>query len=69
MHHCPSISQIQVHVPDVKAEDCAAEVQGRVEEYLGSALDSAHLEGVAYVRNVAPNKEMMRASFRYRVFP
>jgi len=47
-----------------KAEDCVAEVQERVEEYLGSSLDSAHLEGVAYVRNVAPNKEMMRASFK-----
>ena len=52
------------NIGNPKAEDCVAEVKGRVEEYLGSVLDSTHLEGVAFVRNVAPNKEMMRASFR-----
>ena len=58
----PALHSINLGYP--KAEDCVAEVQERVEAYLGSSLDSAHLEGVAYVRNVAPNKEMMRASFK-----
>lgn len=46
-----------------KAEDKAKHIQARCELYLGAKLDSDHLEGVSFVRNVAPNKDMMRASF------
>jgi hypothetical protein len=30
---------------------------------LGAKLDANHLDGAFFVRNVAPNKDMMRASF------
>ena len=46
-----------------KAENKAADIQERCEKYLGQRLDSVHLEEVAFVRNVAPNKDMLRASF------
>ena len=46
-----------------KAENKAADIQERCEKYLGHKLDSVHLEEVSFVRNVAPNKDMLRASF------
>jgi tRNA (guanine37-N1)-methyltransferase len=46
-----------------KAEDKAKHIRERCEKYLGVNLDEQHLEEVAFVRNVAPNKDMMRASF------
>ena len=46
-----------------KAENKQVDIQERCEKYLGQKLDSGHLEEVAFVRNVAPNKDMLRASF------
>lgn len=47
-----------------KADDKKKHIKERCEKYLGINLDEEHLEGVSFVRNVAPNKDMMRASFR-----
>ena len=46
-----------------KAENKTTDIQERCEKYLGQKLDPSHLEEVAFVRNVAPNKDMLRASF------
>ena len=46
-----------------KAENKQVDIQERCEKYLGQKLDFGHLEEVAFVRNVAPNKDMLRASF------
>jgi len=46
-----------------KSESPEKDIKERCEEYLGAELDSDHLDVVAFVRNVAPNKDMMRASF------
>eukprot|EP00092_Neocalanus_flemingeri_P024684 GFUD01026773.1.p1 GENE.GFUD01026773.1~~GFUD01026773.1.p1 ORF type:complete len:466 (+),score=96.74 GFUD01026773.1:45-1442(+) len=46
-----------------KSETPDQDIKERCEEYIGDKLDSDHLEGVFFVRNVAPNKDMMRASF------
>jgi len=46
-----------------KSETPETDIKERCEQYLGSKLDGEHLEGVVFVRNVAPNKDMMRASF------
>ncbi|XP_023347378.1 tRNA (guanine(37)-N1)-methyltransferase [Eurytemora carolleeae] len=47
-----------------KAEDTVLDVRTRVEDNLGCSLDPDHLVEVAFVRNVAPNKDMLRCSFR-----
>jgi len=60
----PSSLLPKVHVYGFsKAENKAADIQERCEKYLGDKLDSVHLEEVSFVRNVAPNKDMLRASF------
>jgi len=46
-----------------KSEEPEADVKEKCEHFLGANLDAQHLEGIYFVRNVAPNKEMMRASF------
>eukprot|EP00090_Calanus_glacialis_P009365 TRINITY_DN17738_c0_g1_i1.p1 TRINITY_DN17738_c0_g1~~TRINITY_DN17738_c0_g1_i1.p1 ORF type:complete len:467 (-),score=147.94 TRINITY_DN17738_c0_g1_i1:43-1443(-) len=46
-----------------KSETPESDIQDRCEQYLGAKLDEDHLDGVFFVRNVAPNKDMMRASF------
>lgn len=46
-----------------KSEEPIKDIKSQCEHYLGAALDANHLEAVHFVRNVAPNKEMMRASF------
>jgi len=46
-----------------KSEEPKADVKEKCENFLGGKLDAHHLDGVYFVRNVAPNKEMMRASF------
>lgn len=46
-----------------KSETPEIDIQERCEKYLGAKLDANHLDGVFFVRNVAPNKDMMRASF------
>jgi len=54
----------RVHVYGFSSkEDTVRDIQARVEHYLGAPLDEEHLEEVAFVRNVAPNKDMLRASF------
>ena len=67
---CPDLKEAsssllpKVHVYGFsKAENKAADIQARCERYLGEKLDSVHLEEVSFVRNVAPNKDMLRASF------
>ena len=45
-----------------KAEEPHKEVLQRVEEYLGVTVDNVHLKEIAFVRSVAPNKDMYRAS-------
>ena len=47
-----------------KAEDPHKDVLQRVEEYLGITLDTVHLKEIAFVRSVAPNKDMYRASVK-----
>jgi len=52
-----------VHVYSFSKSDTPEEdVRTRCEHHLGQQLGH-HLQGVSFVRNVAPNKEMMRASF------
>jgi len=46
-----------------KEEDQKQDIKERCEKYLGCPLDENHLEDVFFVRNVAPKKDMMRASF------
>lgn len=46
-----------------KSETPEIDIQERCEHFLGAKLDAKHLDGVYFVRNVAPNKDMMRASF------
>jgi len=46
-----------------KSEEPIKDIKAQCEHYLGTELDTDHLEAVHFVRNVAPNKEMMRASF------
>lgn len=46
-----------------KADDKKKHIKERCEKFLGIHLDENHLEGVTFVRNVAPNKDMLRASF------
>ncbi|EDV96340.1 GH16197 [Drosophila grimshawi] len=54
-----------VHVYSfAKGEDTKTLVQQLVERNLGASLDDALLEGISFVRNVAPNKDMYRVSFR-----
>jgi len=51
-----------VHVYSFSKSDTPQEdVKNMCEQHLGQELGD-HLQGVSYVRNVAPNKEMMRAS-------
>ena len=38
-------------------------IQDSCEQYLGAKLDEDQLDGVFFVRNVAPSKKLMRASF------
>jgi len=45
------------------AEDFRADVLCRVEANLGASLPANHLTEIAFVRNVAPQKNMIRASF------
>lgn len=53
-----------VHVYSfAKGEDTKSLVLSIVEEHLGMKLDD-NLEGIYFVRNVAPNKDMYRVSFR-----
>ncbi|KAM8710076.1 hypothetical protein ACLKA7_016812 [Drosophila subpalustris] len=54
----------QVHVYSfAKGEDTKTLVRQLVESNLGAALDT-ELQGISFVRNVAPNKDMYRVSFR-----
>jgi len=46
-----------------KSEEPEKDIKEQCEKYLGAMLDTTHLEAVHFVRNVAPNKDMMRASF------
>ncbi|XP_034481108.1 tRNA (guanine(37)-N1)-methyltransferase [Drosophila innubila] len=53
----------QVHVYSfAKGEDTKKLVRQLVESNLGASLD-AELQGISFVRNVAPNKDMYRVSF------
>ncbi|XP_060660941.1 tRNA (guanine(37)-N1)-methyltransferase [Drosophila nasuta] len=54
----------QVHVYSfAKGEDTKTLVRQLVESNLGSVLES-ELKGISFVRNVAPNKDMYRVSFK-----
>jgi len=54
----------QVHVYGfTKSEKPESDIQQQCELNLGVKLDSKHLGGIYFVRNVAPNKDMYRASF------
>lgn len=64
----PSLCSLATPLPQVhvysfsKSENPVEDVRERCEEFLGDKLGE-HLVGVSFVRNVAPNKDMMRASF------
>jgi len=64
----PSLCSLATPLPQVhvysfsKSENPVEDVRERCEEFLGEKLGD-NLVGVSFVRNVAPNKEMMRASF------
>ncbi|XP_017107835.2 tRNA (guanine(37)-N1)-methyltransferase isoform X1 [Drosophila bipectinata] len=54
-----------VHVYSfAKGENTKQLVQELVESNLGTTLDDELLQGISFVRNVAPNKDMYRVSFR-----
>ncbi|EDV39829.2 uncharacterized protein Dana_GF20072 [Drosophila ananassae] len=54
-----------VHVYSfAKGENTKQLVQELVERNLGTSLDDELLQGISFVRNVAPNKDMYRVSFR-----
>ncbi|KAH8302379.1 hypothetical protein KR044_005861 [Drosophila immigrans] len=54
----------QVHVYSfAKGEDTKTLVRQLVENNLGAVLDN-ELQGISFVRNVAPNKDMYRVSFK-----
>ncbi|KAH8296815.1 hypothetical protein KR054_011555 [Drosophila jambulina] len=54
-----------VHVYSfAKGENTKALVQELAERHLGATLDKSLLQGISFVRNVAPNKDMYRVSFR-----
>jgi len=60
---CSASPLPQVHVYSFsKSENPAEDVKEKCEEFLGEKLEE-NLVGVSFVRNVAPNKDMMRASF------
>ncbi|XP_067613163.1 tRNA (guanine(37)-N1)-methyltransferase [Eurosta solidaginis] len=64
-----SLSSCDINYPTVhvysfaKGEDTKALVRALVEDNLGMPLKE-NLEGIYFVRNVAPNKDMYRVSFR-----
>ncbi|BFF96704.1 tRNA (guanine(37)-N1)-methyltransferase [Drosophila madeirensis] len=54
-----------VHVYSfAKGENTKALVRELVEQNLASTLDEKLLQGISFVRNVAPNKDMYRVSFK-----
>ncbi|XP_002134903.3 tRNA (guanine(37)-N1)-methyltransferase [Drosophila pseudoobscura] len=54
-----------VHVYSfAKGENTKALVRAQVEQNLASTLDEKQLQGISFVRNVAPNKDMYRVSFK-----
>lgn len=47
-----------------KADDAQQDVKSRVEQYLDTSLDTQHLKEISFVRSVAPNKDMFRATVK-----
>jgi len=60
-----NVSYPTVHVYSfAKGENTKELVRQLVEHNLGASLDDNLLEGINFVRNVAPNKDMYRVSFK-----
>ncbi|XP_052847550.1 tRNA (guanine(37)-N1)-methyltransferase [Drosophila gunungcola] len=60
-----SVTYPTVHVYSfAKGENTKELVRQLVESNLGASLDDNLLQGISFVRNVAPNKDMYRVSFR-----
>lgn len=66
----PDLDIVNLPLPTIhvytfsKAEDTVKDVRMRLDEHLGTSLDDKDIVEIAFVRNVAPNKDMMRATFK-----